>query len=163
MKRLILAGSSLFLAGVLFMLPSGVSAQTTFDTNVGCGLGNMLFEASGQDRILHQILAVTTNGTFGNQTFGISSGTLGCQQPTKIASHQKLERFVADNMDSLAQDMAAGRGEAVSTLAELMNVSVDERAAFYTLLQANFNNIYTASSVEYSAVIENINRIVSNS
>lgn len=145
------------------MLPSGVSAQGQFDMNVGCGLGNMLFEQSGQDRILHQILAVTTNGTFGNQTFGISSGTLGCQQPTKIASHQKLERFVADNMDALAQDMAAGRGEAVSTLAELMNVSADDRAAFYTLLQANFSNIYTTASVEYSDVIKNINRIAFNS
>ncbi len=164
MKRLIAAaGSSLFLAGVLFMLPSGASAQTSFDTNVGCGLGNMLFEASGQDRILHQVLAVTTNGTFGNQTFGISSGTLGCAQPTKIASHQKLERFVADNMDALAQDMAAGRGEAVLTLAELMEVPSSDHAAFAALLQANFNNIYTSSSVEYNEVIENINRVVANS
>lgn len=163
MKRLILAGSSLFLAGVFFMLPSGVSAQGTFEPNVGCGLGHLIFKEGAQDKILIQVLAVTTNGTFGNQTFGISSGTLDCKQPVKIASHQKLERFVADNMDALAQDMAAGRGEAVSTLAELMNVSVDERAAFYTLLQANFNNIYTTASVEYSDVIENINRVVSNS
>jgi hypothetical protein len=163
MKRLIVAGSSLFLAGVFFMLPSGVSAQSTFESNVGCGLGHLIFKDPGHDKILHQVLAVTTNGTFGNQTFGISSGTLDCKQPTKIASHQKLERFVADNMDALAQDMASGRGEAVSTLAELMNVSADERAAFYTLLQANFNNIYTTASVEYSDVIENINRVVSNS
>ncbi len=163
MKRLIAAaGSSLFLAGVFFMLPSGASAQN-FNNNVGCGLGNMLFEQSGEDKVLHQILAVTTNGTFGNQTFGISSGTLGCQQPTKIASHQKLERFVADNMDALAQDMASGRGESVMTLAELMNVPSTERAAFASLLQANFDKIYTSASVEYSDVIANINRVVANS
>ena len=163
MKRLIVAGSSLFLAGVLFMLPTGVSAQSSYDTNTGCGLGNMIFKEAGQNSIILQVFAVTTNGTFGNQTFGISSGTLGCTQPSKVASNGNLQRFVADNMDSLAQDMAAGRGEAVSTLAELMDVSADKRAAFYTLLQANFNNIYTSSSVEYSDVIENINRIVSNS
>jgi len=163
MKRLIAAGSSLFLAGVLFMLPSGVSAQSEFNANVDCGLGNVLFQETGQDKILHQVLAVTTNGTFGNQTFGISSGTLNCKQPTTFASNQKLERFVADNMDTLAQDMASGRGEAVYTLAELMEVPANDRAAFLTLLQANFNSIYTAASVEYSDVIENINRIVSNS
>jgi hypothetical protein len=162
MKRLIAAGSSLFLAGVLFMLPSGVSAQN-YDMNTGCGLGNMLFKEVGQNSTLLQVFAVTTNGTFGNQTFGISSGTLGCKMPDKFVSTEKLQRFVADNMDTLAQDMAAGRGEAVSTLAELMNVSVDERPAFYTLLQANFNNIYTSASVEYADVIDNINRIVSNS
>lgn len=163
MKRLIAAaGSSMFLAGVLFMLPSGASAQN-FKTNVGCGLGNILFEQSGEDKALHQILAVTTNGTFGNQTFGISSGTLGCQQPTKVAAHQKLERFVADNMDSLAQDMASGRGESVMTLAELMDVPSSDRAAFAALLQANFDKIYTSASVEYSDVIANINRVVANS
>jgi hypothetical protein len=82
--------------------------------------------------------------------------------PSKVVSNE-IQRFVADNMDALAQDMASGRGEAVSTLAELMDISVEKRADFYTLLQANFNNIYTSASVEYSDVIDNINRIVSNS
>lgn len=163
MKRLIAAaGSSLFLAGVLFMLPSGASAQGAYDTNTGCGLGNMLFEEIGQDKILYQVFAVTTNCSFGNQTFGISSGTLGCAQPTTFVSNE-LQRFVADNMDALAQDMAVGRGEAVLTLAELMEVPSSGHAAFAALLQANFNKIYTSSSVEYNEVIENINRVVANS
>lgn len=163
MKRLIAAaGSSLFLAGVLFMLPSGASAQGAYDTNTGCGLGNMLFEEIGQEKTLYQVFAVTTNGSFGNQTFGISSGTLGCAQPARFVSND-IQRFVADNMDALAQDIAAGRGESVMTLAELMEVPANDRAAFVALLQANFNRIYTSASVEYSDVIENINRIVANS
>lgn len=162
MKRLMAAGSSLFLAGVLLLLPSGASAQSSYNTNTGCGLGNMLFAEIGQDKILFQIFAVTTNGTFGNQTFGITSGTLGCKQPSKFVSNE-LQRFVADNMDSLAQDIAGGRGEAVSTLAELMDVPAEDRAAFYALLQANFSRIYTSASVESTDVIENISAIVANS
>ncbi len=55
------------------------------------------------------------------------------------------------------------RSQVMVALAEMMEVPSSDRAAFYSLLQANFNNIYTSSSVEYSDVIENINRIVSNS
>jgi hypothetical protein len=35
----------------------------------GWRLGSIIFK--GQDALLFQVLAVTTNGTFGNQTFGI--------------------------------------------------------------------------------------------
>jgi hypothetical protein len=35
----------------------------------GCGWGSKLFD--GQKGVLPQIFAVTTNGTSGNQTFGI--------------------------------------------------------------------------------------------
>lgn len=162
MKRLMAAGSSLFLAGVLFLFPSGASAQSAYNTNTGCGLGNMLFAEIGQDKTLFQVFAVTTNGTFGNQTFGITSGTLGCKQPSKFVSNE-LQRFVADNMDTLAQDIAAGRGESVSTLAELMAVPAAEREDFYALLQANFSSIYTSASVESSDVIENISAIAAKS
>ena len=54
--------------------------------NTGCGLGTMLFD--GQQGIAPQVLAVTTNGTSGNQTFGITSGTLGCTQDGVVKSSQ---------------------------------------------------------------------------
>ena len=38
----------------------------------GCGLGSMIFDP---DSGFTQIFAATTNGTSGNQTFGISTGT----------------------------------------------------------------------------------------
>jgi len=162
MKRLFAVGSSLLLAGVLFM-PASASAQGAYDTNTGCGLGNQLFREIGQDKLLFQVFAVTTNGTFGNQTFGITSGTLGCKAPSKIAQNEKIERFVADNMDSLAQDIASGSGESLSTLAELLAVPVENRAGFYSRLQSGFNEIYTSSAVQSADVIEGIYRVASNS
>lgn len=155
MKRL-LAGCSLAVLTGIAVLPGAAYAQGAYDTNTGCGLGHMLFKEIGQDKTLFQVFAVTTNGIFGNQTFGITSGTLECQQPTSFVSNEKLKNFVAVNMETLAQDMAAGSGESLVTLAELMEVPTDKRPAFYASLQTNFTKIYTSSSVQSSEVIDNI-------
>jgi len=154
MKRFVVAGVALAFA-VTLMLP-GVSHSAAYNENTGCGLGNQLFKEIGQDSVLFQILAVTTNGIFGNQTFGITSGTLGCKKPTKVVKNEKVEKFVADNMDSLAADMAMGRGESLDTLAELMNVPVEKKAEFYASLQSNFTKIYTSEKVESADIIDNI-------
>ena len=47
------------------------------DQDIGCGLGTMVF--AGQSGPIFKVLGATTNGTFGNQTFGITTGTQGCQ------------------------------------------------------------------------------------
>lgn len=156
MKRLVISGCTLAMLIGAAIVPGGASAQGAYDTNVGCGLGNMLFQEIGQDSILFQVFAVTTNGTLGNQTFGISSGTLECKQPSKVVTNEKTNRFVADNMDSLAQDMAAGQGETISTLAELMEVPVEKRADFYVSLQSNFSNIYASEHTQSAEVLDKI-------
>ena len=101
-----------------------------------------------------QVLAATTNGTSGNQTFGITSGTLNCSQPASIASNDKINTFVADNMDSLAMDISAGQGETLNTLASLMNVK--DKNLFSKKLQANFSNIYANENVDSAFVIDSI-------
>jgi len=89
-------------------------------------------------------------------TFGISSGTLDCNQPSRWVSNEKLNKFVADNMDNLAKDAAMGQGEYVDTLAELMDVPGSKRVEFSQMLQDNFSNIFTEASVSHLDVIENI-------
>jgi hypothetical protein len=58
-------------------------------------------------------------------------------------------------MDNLAKDIAQGRGESLDTFAELLQVPVDQRPAFNAKLQQNFDKIFTSSSVELAAVIDN--------
>ena len=65
MKKLYLASA---LATVLTLSSNAMAIDST-----GCGLGSMAWR--GQSGTAPQILAVTTNGSFGTQTFGISSGT----------------------------------------------------------------------------------------
>lgn len=134
------------------------NALADSNRNSGCGLGSMVFE--NQTSVLQQVLAATTNGTSGNQTFGISSGTSNCEQPSNWVQNERLNRFVAENMDSLAGDIAQGQGEYLSTLATLMEVPEDQRPGFYSTLQNNFSNIYTSETVNSADVIDNIRSVM---
>src|SRR4029078_12785972 len=82
----------------------------------GCGLGAMLI---GSKPGFTPIFAATTNGLFGNQTFGISSGTLGCAAPPSpgVAS---AKNYVETNRQSFAKDVARGQG---ATLANPRHVA----------------------------------------
>ena len=144
---------------VLFFMVSGIAfAAGAPRDNCGCGLGTLLFDGKGG--LVQQIFAATTNGFLGTQTFGISSGTLGCNQPAEWASNEQLNNFVADNMDNLAKDAAMGQGEYVDTLAVLMGVSSSRQLEFSQMLQENFSNIFTEASVSHLDVIENIARLM---
>lgn len=120
--------------------------------NTGCGLGSVLIK--DQNTVVTQILAATTNGTSGNQTFGITSGTLNCDKPSTFVSNDKLNKFVSDNMDELALDISAGKGETLNTVAKLMNVENSE--SFNANLKANFANIYASENVSSATVIDSI-------
>ena len=56
----------LFAAALMIAAGSSAMAQN----NVGCGWGSAVF--NGQRGVAPQVLAATTNGTSGNQTFGIT-------------------------------------------------------------------------------------------
>ena len=122
------------------------------NTNTGCGLGSIVIK--NQNSSVLQALAATTNGTSGNQTFGITSGTSNCNKPSNFVSNDKLNQFVNENMDELAMDISAGKGETLNTVAALMNV--DNKEDFASKLQANFSDIYTSEKVSSAEVIDNI-------
>ena len=147
MKKLL---SIALLSGVL---ASGALAAG--NENVGCGLGTTILGDKVNDSLVMQVLAATTNGTSGNQTFGITSGTLGCKKPTKIASNE-IHKFVSDNMDELAIDISRGNGERLKTLAEMLKIPANKRAAFYAKLKTNFSKIYASNKVEAADVIDSI-------
>jgi hypothetical protein len=121
------------------------------NTQTGCGLGSVLIKDDSTTLML--VLQATLNGTSGNQTFGITSGTLNCKK-TKLVMNERAEEFVASNMDILAKEISVGHGESLDTLAELLNVQ--DTAAFSASLQANYNSIYTSQKVEMSDVLDNI-------
>ena len=152
MKKVLLTST------LLFFMISGTAFAAAPRDNCGCGFATLLFE--GKDGLLMQVFAATTNASFGSQTFGISSGTLDCNKPSKFASNEQLNKFVADNMDNLAKDAAMGQGEYVDTLAELMNVNGSKRVEFSQMLQENFSNIFTDGSVSHVEVIENISHLM---
>ncbi len=113
------------------------------DPDAGCGAGTKIWQ--GERGTIYKILAATTNGLFGNQTFGISSGTLGCHQDGVVTGQSRIPVFASANFDRLVADMAAGRGETLQALATLYNVSDADRSGFYAMLQSHYRDIFTST------------------
>ena len=139
------------LVSLAAVLALSAASYASVNDQTGCGLGSVIIKDDSSAVLL--ALQATTNGTLGNQTFGITSGTLGCKK-TKFVMNERAEEFVASNMDQLASEIAKGHGESVDTLAELLNVQ--DKEGFASALQANYNNIYASQNAKMSDVLDNI-------
>lgn len=127
--------------------------------NVGsCGWGSKLFD--GQRGVAPQVLAATTNGTSGNQTFAVTSGTSGCSQDGVVRSTWKTAAFIDANMNRLALDMSRGEGESLGSLAGLMGVAPADQHAFAAKLQGNFAQIFTNSAVSSADVAQGLKNVL---
>lgn len=115
MKKTLL--TSVMIGAVMF-----ISAPANAIDSTGCGLGSMAWR--GQSGIIPQVAAVTTNGIFGNQTFGITFGTSGCDPNGRVTggTQKMILAFVENNMEQFAMDAAAGQGETLTTLAGILNM-----------------------------------------
>lgn len=106
----------------------------------GCGLGSLIFEPNSG---FTQIFAATTNGTFGSQTFGISSGTSNCNDTAGGSASAKS--FVETNRTALVKDIARGQGETIESLSRLGGCS-DARAVG-AALQRNFDQLFPSATL----------------
>ncbi len=119
-----------------------------------CGWGNMLF--SGQSGIGPHILASTTNGTSGNKTFGMTSGTNGCSTDDNLTYGGNS--MISSIMDEFSEDVARGHGEALDAVAVMMGVEKADRDIFAAAVHENFSVIFpnekvTAEEVSHSLLV----------
>lgn len=135
-------------AAVAVLLPMSAAYA---DKDIGCGLGTELMK--GQSGVMFKVLGATTNGTFGNQTFGITSGTLGCSSDGVITAEARRSMFASANVDQLAAEMAMGRGETLETLAALYAVDAADREAFYAFAQARHAQLFAHAEVTTGDVL----------
>jgi hypothetical protein len=136
-------------AAVAALFPVVAVAQ---QNNVGsCGWGSKVFD--GQSGIAPQVLAATTNGTSGNQTFAITTGTSGCTQDGAVRSTWKTAMFIDGNKERLARDMSVGSGEALDSLAHLLGVESADRAAFNRLTRENMQSIFPTENAGTEHVV----------
>jgi hypothetical protein len=158
MKRLVAAVAAVLLVSALYVqAQQNVQYSSVPKDNVGVGLGTIIF--NGQEGLLSQICAATTNGCFGNQTFAISSGTLGADQPSTLVRNDTLRIFVANNMDNLARDIAVGQGESLDTVAELLAVPADRHDVFCQRAKASVGTIYGSEKVTHVDVVQALNEL----
>ena len=105
----------------------------------GCGLGSMIFGPVNTPGA--QILAATTNGTFGTQTFGITSGTSNCVSGGVVALEREQTAFAEVNFTDLKRDMAAGGGEYVTSFATLLGCDDATKPALAKMMQARYETL----------------------
>ena len=131
MKKLIL--SAMVGAFALSTTPSTAHAEYGM---AGCGLGSMILKDDG----FMQIFAATTNGTSGNQTFGISSGTSNCEVSGNGAS---AALFIEANREAVGKEISRGTGESLETLARLGGCASANDMSSY--LQSQYASIFPSA------------------
>ena len=127
------------------------------DTGPGCGLGKLAWgDYPNQQDVGPQIAMATTNTTLGSQTFGISSGTSGCTNDGVILSSEKARVFATLQFQDITQDLAQGGGEHLASLAQILNIPVDDRPEFFINTQKQFLRFIKQGSRPARALIETL-------
>ena len=150
----------IMLAVLISLMLVATASAATVREDCGCGLGA---EAIGQkEGLVWNLLGTFLNGLCGNQTFAMSTGTLQCGKPEKMVMLEKMNIYVADNMDSLAIDIAKGEGESLDALAEVAQIDPEKRMDFNLALQDNFDYIYPDQNVQHVDVANRITEIMNS-
>ena len=144
-------------AAMIAVIP--MAAMAAGENNVGsCGWGSKVF--AGQKGVVPQIGATFTNGTSGNQTFAITSGTSGCTQDGAVSSNWKTAMFIDGNKSKLAQDMSKGSGESLESLAQLIGVKDADKAAFNRATKENFAKIFVGEQASAEQIALGLKQVL---
>lgn len=143
------------ITSILFALAALVISQGAFAQSkgklgpAGCGLGYMIF--GGKEM---QILAATTNGTSGNQTFGITTGTLDCATGSDMA----MLNYIQNNKVALEKDIARGNGDTVGALAQMTGCA--DAAQFGSALKGHYQDIFPAADRSAADITMSIKKVI---
>lgn len=110
----------------------------------GCGVGWQVTNKKS-------MLATTTRGTtnaFVPPTFGMTSGTIGCDQHSFAKRELPAVNLVATNQDAIMIEIASGGGENMAALAQAMGCSnsaslaQQAQASYGSFVGSNSANLY---------------------
>jgi hypothetical protein len=140
---------------ILVSAPISLALAMNPDNGPGCGLGKLAWSDFKRPKnIGPQVLMATTNGTFGSQTFGISTGTSGCTNDGKVWAEERTNVFVAETFDGLTAEIAKGEGEHLASLATMMGVPVEQHSEFFALTQERYEELVRAGDTSPAAMIK---------
>ena len=128
---------------------------SAFAGNVGAGLGYVILgEQSG---LVTQLIEITLNGCFCSQGFAVTFGTSGAKQFSGIVL-APTEKFIEENMDFVATDIALGDGEYLDTVASMLEVKDVE--GFKAKAKDNFDNIFASADTSAKEVTEKLAELI---
>lgn len=140
----------------LALLSASSAAMAVAPGGPNCGWGNLLFE--GQSGLGSHIIASITNGTSGNNTFGMTTGTNGCSTSGTLTYGGKS--MISSIMGEFSEDVAAGDGDAMDTVAVIYGVHKDDRATFAKVMHENFTVIFPSEDVTADEMIASIEEVM---
>jgi hypothetical protein len=117
-----------------------------------CGWGNMLMD--GQSGLGAHTVASITNGSTGNATFGMTTGTNGCSANGTLTYGGKS--LIGAVMDEFSEDVARGDGEALTAVAVALGVAETDRALFKTVMHDNFSVLFPSQDVTAEQVSDRV-------
>lgn len=121
-------------------LPLAAFAAGDISPNGGtdsCGLG---WQVTQKKSLMATCTRGTTNGVV-PPTFGMSTGTIGCESHPISKNDTKAVEFVATNYDSLRLEMAAGQGENLAALARTMGCADASVDSFGRAVQGQYETV----------------------
>jgi hypothetical protein len=156
MKRLLLAIS------LMSLLPLSAFANSAGGASPGgtdgCGLGWQVTDKKTW-------LGTTTRGTtnsFVPPTFGMTSGTIGCDQHPIAKNEVDAAVYAHNNYESLSVEMAQGQGEYVSGLAKVMGCDDAVVPAFGEMTQKNYKQIMSSDKNSALDMYDNVKTQIKN-
>ncbi len=141
---------------LLLAVFAGFVAPAAFAGSAGgsdsCGLG---WEITSKKSFLATTTRATTNA-FIPPTFGMTTGTIGCDQHSLAKNEIPGAEFVASNYDNLVIEMAAGNGENLQALARTLGCSDAAAAELGSITKAGFEGLVgNGGSVELFKNVKN--------
>ena len=123
-SALVLAASVSQAKGVAEYLNGKVAKADVID---GCGLGWQFNDS-------RTMMGTTTRGTTNMTvpaTFGMTSGTLGCEKIQFAKNDEKAATFVTSNFQTLKSELAEGQGEYVTGMVQSLVVQLNKFKRFH--------------------------------
>lgn len=144
------------IAGLVLFSAATVANAGAAGGDAGCGWGNALFK--GDAGLGAHLLATLTNNTSGNATFGMTTGTNGCDVSGTLTYGGKS--MVASIMDEFSEDVARGDGDAMDTVAVIYGVEKQDRATFAKVMHENFAVIFPSEDVTADEMMASIEELM---
>ena len=142
-------GIRFLLAGIAFV--GFMATPALADNDVGCGLGTQLME--GQEGLIPHVLASCTNA-YTLQSISLTFNMFGCDSTSTVTADANLRKFVGENIDALARDIAQGDGEALAAFAHLLEVPDAQHAQFAAFAQSRFGVLFPHAGVDSNEVVD---------
>ena len=91
----------------------------------------------------------------------VSTGGSSPSKPTALSDEEKVRLFASANFDRLKEDMAAGQGEHLASLATLLSIPKAQQPAFFSFTKANFSLVCPSEQVTPDEMVSSLTREMS--